>query len=253
MIRSLRLSALLLALAALAACTPANVRDSETPASRLAELHLELGASYMREGKYDLALNRLQRALEADPSSAAAHNAIALLYERLNEESKAEEHYKDAVRLKPDFSPAHTNYGSFLCKTNRPAQAEAQFQAAVKNPLYDTPEVAYTNAGLCMLRYGEPDKAETYLRDALQKKPTMPIALLSMSELSYNKGRYLPARGYLQRYQEVGSPTAESLWLGVRIEKELGDKNALSSYEMLLRNNFPDSRETRMLEESSEK
>ncbi len=74
-----------------------------------------------------------------------------------------------------------------------------------------------------------------------------------MSDLSYNQGNYLSARGYLQRYLEIANHTPISLWLGIRIERELGDKNALSSYALSLRNNFPDSKEARLLQESGAK
>ena len=53
--------------------------------------------------------------------------------------------------------------------------------------------------------------------------------------------------GYLQRYLEVGKHTSKSLWLGIRIERDLGDNNAASSYAMLLKAKYPDAPETREL------
>ena len=41
--------------------------------------------------------------------------------------------------------------------------------------------------------------------------------------------------------------TADNLWLAVRIERMLGDKNAESNYAMQLRQRFPDARETQMM------
>ncbi|MCG8324683.1 MAG: type IV pilus biogenesis/stability protein PilW, partial [Thiotrichales bacterium] len=62
---------------------------------------------------------------------------------------------------------------------------------------------------------------------------------------------HLSARGYLQRYTGSNSHNAGSLWLGIQIERALGDRDAEASYALLLRNNFPDSREARLLRESS--
>jgi type IV pilus assembly protein PilF len=54
----------------------------------------------------------------------------------------------------------------------------------------------------------------------------------------------------LQRYLEVGAHTAQSLWLGIRIERELGDRDALASYSLQLEKSYPDSEEARLLLES---
>ena len=71
-----------------------------------------------------------------------------------------------------------------------------------------------------------------------------------MSQISYEKANYLSARAYLQRYLEISRHTSTSLWLGIKIERELGDKDALSSYILSLKNNFPDSIEAGLLLES---
>ncbi|MEE9575609.1 MAG: type IV pilus biogenesis/stability protein PilW, partial [Gammaproteobacteria bacterium] len=138
----------------------------------------------------------------------------------------------------------------FLCRESRFDEAEAAFLKAANNPLYATPEIAYSNAGSCAMNQGKLDIAETYFRDALQKNPRVAIALLQMAEISYDTNNYLSARGYMQRYLEISAHTAKSLWLGIQIENELGDKNTLSSYKLLLKNKFPDSKEADMLRDS---
>jgi len=240
----------------LSACQPANVQPATggTPqtTNKVAELQTQLGIGYLREGKLELAWTRLQRALDADPNFSTAHNAMALVQEGLNDPEKAEEHYLQAVSLNPSDSAAQNNYGRFLCRQKRFEEGERRFLQAAKNPLYSRPEVAYTNAGLCMKQAKKLDKAERYLRSALQLDPRIPPALIAMSEISFTRERYLPARGYLQRYLELSKHTAHSLWLGVQIERQLGDKNTASSYAMMLKSNYPDSRETQLLFESDE-
>jgi len=97
------------------------------------------------------------------------------------------------------------------------------------------------------------DAAETHFRNALEINPRVAVALIQMSQISYKTASYLSARAYLQRYLEISPSTAKSLWLGIRIERELGDKNTLSSYTLLLKNKFPDSREAKLLKDSSAK
>ncbi len=245
----------ILTLALLSACQSTPVQTTGGPpqaSNRLAEVHTQLGVGYLREGKFEQAYDRLQRALEADPYFSTAHNAMGLLQEQLKNPRKAEEHYRRAVSINPADAAAQNNYGGFLCRQERYEEGEARFIKVTENPLYKTPEIAYANAGVCMRRAGDDEKAERYLRAALQINPKIPQALYAMSELSFDKAHYLPARAYLQRYLEVARHTPQSLWLGVRIERALGDKNTASSYALLLKSNYPDSRETQLLLESGE-
>lgn len=234
----------------LGGCSSHEVRDANAPPEKLAEVNTQLGIGYMRDGNLDTALKKLRKAVSLDDSYAPAHDALGVLYERLGENDKAAKHFSRAVSLDPHNSGTLNNYGQFLCQNGKPAKAQALFKQALKNPLYSSPEVAYTNAGLCALTQKDPGTAETYFRSALSKNAKFAPALFEMADLSYKHQHYLSARGYLQRFLDVTKPTPESLWLGIRIERQLGDKNAVSSYSMLLKNNFPDSEQTRALIES---
>jgi type IV pilus assembly protein PilF len=154
--------------------------------------------------------------------------------------------------LTPKDSNAHNNYGTFLCKRNELDKAEQQFLLALENPLYETPALAYENAGLCAVRVPNTIKAEKYFRSALKINPKLPPSLYQMSVISFDRGDYLSARAYLQRYAAVAQHSPQSLWLGVRIERMLGDKNAVSSYALLLKSTYPDSDEVRLLQQSED-
>lgn len=234
--------ALLLVLAVLAGCSSSPVRQADNLKS--AEVNAELGLRYMLQGKNDLALEKLNRALEQDPKSATAHHYLAELYRRLDEHEEADLHYRRSVDLDPQDSSARNNYGAFLCGRRRYAQAEKQFLAVLKNPVYPGRAQTLENLGLCMREAGEQEKAEEYFRKALQADPRLPQALFVMAELSLARGNALSARAYLQRYAEAAPHTPQSLWLGIRVERLLGDKDMAASYGMLLKNNFPDAEET---------
>lgn len=240
--------------ALLAACQSNPVFEpAEHTPNKLAEINTQLGVEYMKEGQYETALKKIRKAIEVDPRYADAYNVLGLIYARLGENDKAEASFKKAVALAPRESSALNNYGQFLCKLGRSEEAQKMFAGAVENPLYTTPEVAYTNAGICALdQQKDIAAAEKYLRDALAKNPKMPAALLQMAKISYQQERPLPARGYLQRYAEVAEHTPQSLWLGIQIEKKLGDRDTEASYAMTLKGKFPSSQETRLLLESKQ-
>lgn len=231
----------------LGACssTPTYTSDPK----RAAQANLELGVAYYREGRLQQAMENLRRAVELNPDLSEAHGAIAILYERLGENESAERHYRRALALAPADSRTNNNFGQFLCHQKRLQDADRHFRQAVANPLYDTPEVAYTNAGICARRIPDVRKAEEYFRMALEHNPFYPQALLQMLSLTHEQGEYLRARAYLQRYQQVSRHGPESLWLGIRVEHALGDKNAVASYGLALRNNFPDAPQTRAYQE----
>lgn len=229
-------------------CAPGGTREAEGPSP--AKINTDIGKIHISEGEYNQAMIKLRKALDQDPNYAPAHSTIAVLHERLREFDKAETHFKKAVRLAPDDSTVRNNFGAFLCKQKRFEEAEAQFEKAVNNPLYETPHFAYTNAGLCALRNSDPQAAETYFRAALRSDPEFPPALFQMARLSYAQQEFLQARAYLQRYMQVGRETPATLWLGVRVERELGDRDTASSYALRLKSEYPDSEETRLLLES---
>jgi type IV pilus assembly protein PilF len=250
---SLWLSIAMLCALQLACATNSSKNAQAAPgstANQIAMVNTQLGLGYLRNGQMDLAWERLNTALQADPNYATAHNGMALVYDRLNEPTKAEEHFKRAVELDPSDSAAQTNYGGFLCEHGRIEEGEKYFLKAVENPLYNKPAMAYTNAGVCRLRANDPAAAEAYFRSALRADPRFGVALLNMAALSFDNGQYLAARAYMQRYEEVSKHNSRSLWLGIRIEKELGDKDAVSSLAMLLKANYPDSLETQLLLQS---
>ncbi len=210
---------------------------------KLAEIDTQLGIAYMREGDNELALNKLEKALAANPRVAETHNAIAVLYNLLGETQKAEVHYKTAIGLDPKNISTLNNYGLFLCQQGRYKQGQEKFEEAFSNPLNRAPANALTNAGTCAQQAKDPAHAEQYFRSALQIAPKLAPALLRMAQLSFDQQRFLEARGYFQRYLETDVQSAQTLWLGIRIEHGIDDRNASASYALELKNKFPDSPE----------
>lgn len=219
-------------------------QDSQTGAG---DVYVKLAIAYMREGHLDVALKKAKQALSVEPANAEGHNVIALLYDRLGERDLAEKHFVRSLKIESKNSYVLNAYASFLCQQQRFTEADQYFLKALENPLYRTPEVALTNAGICAARDNDLKKAEGYLRRALTFNPDFSLALIQMAQISFQSGENLSSRAYLQRYLAQARPTPASLWLGIRNERLLGDQNAVSSYSLMLKNNFPDSREVQLL------
>lgn len=224
-----------------------NIQDDEYVPAQPAAINLQLGVAYMNRGDNPTAMTRLKKAIRYDPNYADAHNAIAILYERLGQDAQAGEHYEIAALLKPNDSSIHNNYGQYLCKKGFAEQAEQHFLLAISDPLYQQPEIPYTNAGMCAVRNNQLDKAEDYFHKALSRNPNLTNALFQMANVAYEKKHYQEARDYLARYVAIAKHNAQTLWLGIRIERALNNKDTEASYAILLRSQFPDSEETQSL------
>ena len=212
-----------------------------------ARVHTELASNYFELGNIPVALEEAKEALRADGSYGPAHNIMGLVYATLKDDRSAEESFRRALQINSLDSDANHNYGQFLCQRKREQEGIGYFLAAVKNPLYQSPDRSYTNAGVCARRRGDMAAAESYFQTALQTRPSQPQALYNMAEISYTRGDFTSARAYLARLTKVAVPNAEVLWLGVRVERRLGDRNSEASYAAQLRKSFPNSKEARAL------
>ena len=246
----MRGSLILLCVLAVAGCvaTPPEKSDRQ---HAVAKIHTELAASYYERAQLGIALDELRKAMQAEPDYAPAYNVRGLVHMGLREDKEAEEDFLHSLKLDNVSSDAHNNYGWFLCQRGRERESVKQFLAAVKNPLYATPEKAYMNAGLCSKKAGDLQDAEEFLQKALLLQPDMPEARLGMAELQFAQGDYAAAQSSFKRYAESngGGLNAANLWLAVRIARKTGDKNAESSYALRLHSLFPDAPETRLLEQ----
>jgi type IV pilus assembly protein PilF len=241
--------ALLLVLSLVTISADAARKPREDRGKEAALANSNLGAGYLRQGRLDLAVERLQRALKQDPRLADAHSYLAIAYDQLGMLEEAEMHYKRATQLEPANSSAANSYAVFLCRQNRWPDAEPFFKRAAENPTYATPEVALTNAGVCARNAGDPGKATEYFRNALVRNPTFPDALTNMMEMSYESGNFMQTRAFVQRYLDSQMPTAPVLLMCVDVETELKNQDGANKCAAQLRSGFPGSPELAKLEE----
>lgn len=244
--------AIMILLALMSAGCASSGRDAQQQSSvdktASAKIHTELAAAYYGDQRYAVALDELKVAMSMNSKYAPAYDVRGLVYMALLEDKKAEADFERSIDLDSNNSGARNNYGWFLCQRGREKESMEQFMEAVKNPLYATPEKAYLNAGLCSLKSGKIIVAESYLQKALYLQPKMVEALLGMAELSYAKGDYAGAKSYFLRVSRIGSQlSASDLFLAIRVEHKLRDKNAEASYMLQLRKRYPDSRETQLM------
>lgn len=223
-------------------------QGNETDAQTRARIHAELAAGYLELGNLGVALQEANESLRADPNYVTALNVLGLVYMELRDDKAAESSFQRALRVNGLDSDSNNNYGWFLCQRKREKESIKYFLDALRNPLYTTPEKSWVNAGICSRQAGDPAAAEDYFQRALKLRPNQPQALLQLADMSFRRRDFSGAKALLSRVQrDAGTPSAEYLWLSLRVERQLGDRNAEKSLAFQLQKNFPDSREARAL------
>jgi len=223
-------------------------QQDTTRAQAIARIHTELAASYYERTQYAVALQEVAVALKADSNYPPAYNVRAMVRIALHEDEQAEADFGRSLQLDSTNSETHINYGWFMCDRGHIKEAITQFQEALKNPLYANPEMAYVNLAMCSQKAGLVKDVESNFQRALVLRPGMPEALYGLAGWSYDKGDYAGAKSYFARFaQGFSDLNAEQLWLAVRIERKMHDRNSEASYALQLRKHFPASREAQLL------
>lgn len=229
-----------------AARAPAYQREGTAPleqaeSSKRAAIRLQLAIGYYEQSQLEVALNEIKQALAADPNFADAYSVRALIYMAMGETRLADESFQQALRLSPSNPDFLNNYGWFLCQNGQEAKAIVNFETALQNRAYQSPGKALANAGMCSLRLNDIDAAERYLLRAFQYEPGNPLVNLNLAEIYYRRSNNERARFYTNRIVKLENATAEMFWLGIKVERRLGDRAAEESLVTQLRRRFPNS------------
>jgi type IV pilus assembly protein PilF len=230
----------------LAACSHNSGFKKASPVV-MAATNMQLAIEYLKLGKLASSRDFMERALSQDPGNPDVQMTAGLVYERLNDMPNAERTYSTGYRLGKKDPNIQNTYAGFLCRTGKAVPGEKLFAEVARNPLYQTPEVALVNAGVCVRGTGDVVDAERYFNRALAIRPNLPEAMLQLGNIAFDRGDAAQAREIVQRYLAVNAPTSEVLWLGFRAERKLGDATAAAGYARRVQSEFPTSEQAQMM------
>jgi type IV pilus assembly protein PilF len=230
----------------LAACSNNNGFKKASP-QVTAATNMQLAIEYMKLGKLASSRDFIEQALKEDPGNPDVQMTAGIIYERLTDMPRAERAYSTGYRLGKKDPNIQNNYAGFLCRTGKAAAGEKLFAEVAVSPLYQTPEVALVNAGVCARGTGDIVDAERYFNRALAIRPNMPEAMLQLGNIAFDRGDAAQARAVVVRYLAVNAPSPELLWLGFRAERKLGDATAAAGYARRVQSEFPDSTQAQMM------
>ena len=211
------------------------------------QLYRQAIAAY-RKKQLMQAFELASAAVEKNPANAEAWGLVGLINQRLDQPEGAEKAFRRALQLTPDDPALLNNQAGFFCSQKRWEEAQQTFARAANLDNNPAPEIAWTNAGLCARRAGDPQLAEALLKKAIQHNSGLPTALYQLASIALEKGKPVEASTWLNQYLDHAVHTPKTLLLGARIEQALGNPAGVAAYVERLRSAFPDSPERQQAE-----
>jgi type IV pilus assembly protein PilF len=242
---------LLMALGGCASAPPGDVgsgrdilTESDEPESRKrARIRMELAVGYFEQGQTNVALDELKQVIASDPSFPDAYNQRGLIYMRLNDMRQAEDSFRRAVSLNPRDGNVQHNFGWLMCQQGRYEEAARAYEVAMANPMYAGRAKTLMAQGLCEARAGKTAEAERSLARSYELDAGNPVTGYNLAGLLFRRGDFNRAQFYIRRLNNSDLANAETLWLGIKVERRLGDRVAMQQLAEQLRKRFPKSRE----------
>lgn len=220
------------------------VTESDEPEARKrARIRLELASSYFENGQTTVALDEIKQSLVADPSYPSAYVLRGLVYMRMNEAGLAEDSFRRALQLNPRDADALHNYGWFACQQGRHLEAIDFFQRALASPVYGGQAKTLMAKGICQTRMGQFAEAEGSFSRSYELDAANPITGYNLTSLLYRRGEYTRAQFYIRRLNNSELANAETLWLGIKVERRLNNTEATEQLAQQLSRRYPKSRE----------
>jgi type IV pilus assembly protein PilF len=216
----------------------------EDPQAAAAKYNIQLGTAYLQQGNYPLAKEKLERSLKQNPKDADVHTSLGLLYDRTGDPKLADHHFREALRLAPNNPDISNNYAIYLCKNGRTEEGVDRFMAVASNKFYRTPEVALTNAGVCLRAAKRFDEAQQKFVGAISARPNYSEATVQLAGLQLERDQVAEAKKVVDTYINAFKPDPEVLVAGVRVARAAKDKMAEEKYCRTLRMEFPDAART---------
>ena len=222
--------------------------SDESGAQKRARLRLELAVAYFDKGQTTDALDHLKQSIAADPNLFEAYNLRGLIYMRLNDAPLAEESFKRALSINPKAATVVHNYAWFLCQQSRYSESEPVFYGVLGDPSYGDKAKTWMALGLCQMRANRPLDAEKSFVHSLELDASNPMTGYNLSLLLFQRGDYVRAQFYVRRINNSEYANAETLWLGIKVERCMENRDATAQLTAQLKKRFPASRETAALE-----
>ena len=213
----------------------------EPDTRKRARIRLNLASNYFDQGQTTVALDEIKQSLAADPGYAPAYVLRGLVYMRMNNSALAEDSFQRALQINPRDGDTLHNYGWFVCDAGRHAQAIELFDRALASANYGGRATTHLAKGICQVRANQLTEAEASFSKSYELDAANPITGYNLAALLFQRGETTRAQFYIRRLNNGEFANAETLWLGIRVERRLGNATVVEQLAQQLGRRYPQS------------
>jgi len=182
--------------------------------------HLNLGATYAAQGDAQRAEQQYRTAIRLEPEFLPARFNLATLYNQLGRNSEAEVLLRETVLLAPDAGEAHYSLGLLLAEEQRISEALDSLRRATEL-LPERARVRY-NYGLALQHLGRRAEAEQQFLVAYRTEP-LNLAIVNALTTFYLQIQDFPAAlQYAERLSQLAPDAPEPRQLIQALREQLG-------------------------------
>ena len=220
------------------------VTDSdESDQRKRARIRVELALGYFQQGKTNIALDEIKLAIAADPMFSDAYSLRGLVYMALNDFAFAEESFNKALSIRQKDPNVLHNLGWLKCQLGAYGSALVFFEQALADPSYMGRAKTLMAQGLCQVKAGMLTEAEGSFLKSYEYDAANPVTGYNLSRLLFQKSELNRAQFYIRRLNNTEFANAESLWLGIKVGKKMGNLQAVAQLASQLEKRFSQSPE----------
>jgi Tfp pilus assembly protein PilF len=171
---------------------------------------LRLGYVQLERGQTQQALDSAQQAVAKDKGNAEARNFLGLIYMSQSEFDQAAVQLREAVRINPYFTDAHNQLGVCYRETKQYDKAVKEFQAALNDKNFKTPEKIYLNLGNLYVDQGVMSEAVRSFQRAVEINPNYILGYLALGSAYQKTGKPEQAAGQFRKVMALAPDTPEA-------------------------------------------
>ncbi|MDF1591310.1 MAG: tetratricopeptide repeat protein [Desulfobacterales bacterium] len=132
--------------------------------------HINLGIALGSKGRTADAIRHYREALRIDPNYVDAYNNLGVVLDNQGKTADAIRHYREALRIDPNYAKAHNNLGNALLREGKTEEAIMHYLKTVQ--IDSGYKAAYYNLGNVFFAQGNFDEAINHYLVALRIDPT---------------------------------------------------------------------------------
>jgi len=207
-----------------------NIENVHSNLPGLSYAHLNLGHALGELNKVDESINHFKDAIKLKPDHVSAYNNLGIALSKKGEFREAMENFKIALKFKPDHAPAYNNLGMILTEKNILDKAIYNFKEAIKfEPSF---AIAHNNLGNTLRKKGVFEEAVVHYKDAIKYKPDFEEPYRHLGNILIRQKKFDEATFYLRKALKMNPQNANTYYnLGLALQNQEKLEEALQAFQ----------------------